>query len=90
LNPRLFGSPLTDFKWFVEGRALGLWQFLAFFLAIYQYDTLGYISTSMWVSCLFHSAYILHYYYHETNVLAMTDFTTDHHGWMLQWGNGVL
>jgi len=37
-----------------------------------------------------HFWYIFHYFVVETNVLAMVDFTGDHMGWMLGFGNTVF
>jgi len=90
MNPRFFNIISTDIKWFMEGRALMFWTIHTFLLGYAQYAKLGYLTYPMIFTVLLHFAYVLHYFVFETNVLAMVDFTADHMGWMLGWGNGVL
>jgi len=89
-NPRFFGIITTDVKWFMEGRALILWTLTSFVLAYAQMSTLGYVSRPMGLVLFFHFVYVLHYFIVETGALSMLDFTADHMGWMLMWGNGTF
>jgi len=89
-NPRIFNIIWTDLKWFLEGRALIFWIINALLLAYRQYTLLGYVTNTMTLAVFLHFWYVTHYFVVETNVLSMVDFTGDHMGWMLGWGNGVL
>jgi len=67
-----------------------LWTVNTLLFAYAQYLKIGSVTSPMILTVLLHFAYVLHYFVVETNVLAMVDFTGDHMGWMLGWGNGVL
>jgi len=86
-DPRFFGIITTDVKWFLEGRVLILWNVIGILLAYRQYVAIGHVSNAMVLANLLHFIYVGHYYVVETNVLAMIDFTADHMGWMLTFGN---
>ena len=58
-------------------------------LAYQQYIEIGSVSYTLTLVTLLHGWYVAHYFVNETNVLAMMDFTADHMGWMLTWGNFV-
>jgi len=90
MNPRFYNIISSDVKWFMEGRALILWTIHCFLFGFAQYSQLGSISPAMFLSVLLHFLYVLHYFVFETNVLAMVDFTADHMGWMLGWGNAMI
>jgi len=90
MNPRLFDIVSTDVKFFLEGRALILWTTITWFFAYAQYLQVGHVTNTMVTAVLLHFFYVLHYFVYETNVLAMLDFTGDHMGWMLGWGNTGL
>ena len=89
-DPRFFGFITTDVKWFLEGRVLILWNVVGILLAYRQYVAIGHVTNAMLLANLLHFIYVGHYYVVETNVLAMIDFTADHMGWMLTFGNTAL
>lgn len=62
---------------------------MSIFFALKQWTTLHMITSPMILVLFFHFIYVFHYFYYESNALSMIDFTADHMGWMLTWGNVV-
>lgn len=70
--------------------ALVTWNILAYLIAYKQYLELQKLTIPMILCCLLHTIYIVHYFLDETVVLNMVDFTSEHFGWMLIFGNIIL
>jgi 7-dehydrocholesterol reductase len=85
LNPRLGQN--WDFKLFYNGRSSILgWSLIDLSFIAYQYQTHGYVSKSILLSTLFHTIYILDFFYNESWYLRTIDIAHDHFGFYLAWG----
>jgi len=90
VNPRFFNIVWSDVKWLAEGRALMTWNILIYLIAYKQYLELRTLTIPTVLTCVLHTIYIAHYFWDETIVLSMVDFTSEHFGWMLLFGNIVF
>lgn len=89
-NPRLPPGGLFDFKFFCEGRpGLILWVLVDLSLAATQYQTHGFVSTSMVLVCAFQTLYVLDYFYNEPAILTTMDIKHENFGFMLAFGDMV-
>ena len=84
LYPRFFG---WDVKVFTNSRfGLMLWQMMVFSAMLKQYETYGYISDSMLVSCVLQTQYLFKFYMWEEGYFKSTDIVVDRAGFYLCWG----
>jgi hypothetical protein len=83
-------SIISQFLFLFFSLALITWNILAYVIAYKQYLELQKLTIPMILCCLLHTIYIVHYFLDETVVLNMVDFTSEHFGWMLIFGNIVL
>ncbi len=92
-NPRLPPEPSVrslDLKFFCEARpGLLLWMLVNMSFAYVQYDTYGFISTSMWLVLAFQWLYILDYFWNESSILTTMDIKHENFGFMLVFGDLV-
>jgi protein-S-isoprenylcysteine O-methyltransferase Ste14 len=89
-NPRL--PPVTgfDLKFFCEARpGLILWMLVNMSFAYVQWDTYGFVSTSMWLVMAFQWMYILDYFWNEPAILTTMDIKHENFGYMLVFGDLV-
>jgi len=93
LNPRpspknFFFGNYFDWKEFCELRP-GLigWEVLNLCFALKQYQSLGYISGSMFLINIFQGIYVWDALYQERAILTTMDITTDGFGYMLCFGD---
>lgn len=86
LNPR-FGE-YWDFKFFHNGRpGIVAWTLIDISWAAYQYQTWGYVTKSMMLVILFHSIYVVDFFYNEDWYTRTLDISHDHFGFLLAWGD---
>ena len=85
LNPRL---GIFDWKVFCELRP-GLigWVLINYCMMAKQYESLGYVTTSMILVCLFQSWYIIDSLFFEEAILTTMDIVHDGFGFMLAFGD---
>jgi delta14-sterol reductase len=57
--------------------------------ALQQFETFGFISNAMVLTCFFVTLYIIDYYVHEDAILTTWDIIHEPFGWMLCWGSLV-
>jgi 7-dehydrocholesterol reductase len=55
--------------------------------AAYQYQSLGHVTTSMMLVLLFHTIYVVDFFFNEDWYTRTIDITHDHFGFMLAWGD---
>jgi Delta14-sterol reductase len=87
LNPELFGVDLKMFAYLpsLMGLCVLNWSF-----GVVQYETLGYLTTRMWLYQSFFTLYIINYYEFEYGMLHTWDVIAEDFGYMLVWGDYVL
>ncbi len=87
VNPTLFGVDLKMFAYRPSLMGLGVlnWAF-----AVTQYETLGHLTTRMWLYQAFYFAYLTNYFQFEYGMLYTWDIIAEKFGWMLVWGDYVL
>ncbi|KAK4631295.1 7-dehydrocholesterol reductase [Fulvia fulva] len=86
LNPR-FGT-YWDFKFFHNGRpGIVAWTLVDLSWAAYQYQTLGYVTASMWIVLVLQAVYTVDFFWHEDWYTRTIDISHDHFGFMLAWGD---
>ncbi|KAF7846202.1 hypothetical protein BT93_L4869 [Corymbia citriodora subsp. variegata] len=86
LNPR-FGE-FWDWKFFHNGRpGIVAWSLIDLSYAAYQYQLHGHVTTSMMIVTLFHTIYVVDFFYNEDWYTRTIDISHDHFGFMLAWGD---
>lgn len=55
--------------------------------AAYQYQQFGHVTTSMMIVTLFHTIYVVDFFYNEDWYTRTIDISHDHFGFMLAWGD---
>ena len=84
LYPRVFGF---DIKQFTNCRfGMMFWQVGILCYGIKQYETLGYLSSSMLVSIVVQTVYITKFFWWETGYFCTMDIQHDRAGYYLCWG----
>jgi len=84
LYPRVFGF---DIKQFTNCRfGMMFWQVGILCFGFKQYETLGYISSSMLVSIVVQTVYITKFFWWETGYFCTMDIQHDRAGYYLCWG----
>jgi 7-dehydrocholesterol reductase len=84
LYPRILG---WDVKQFTNSRfGMMFWQVGIICFAIKQYETVGYVSSSMLVSVLIQSVYIAKFFWWETGYFCSMDIQHDRAGFYICWG----
>ena len=84
LYPRIFGF---DVKQFTNCRfGMMFWQIGILCYAMKQYDTIGYVSSSMFSSVLIQTIYIAKFFYWETGYFCSMDIQHDRAGYYICWG----
>jgi delta14-sterol reductase len=87
LNPTMGGQDLKLFSYRPSLMGLGL---LNVSFAAAQYQTLGHLTTRMWVYQAFYLAYLVNYFQFEYGMIYTWDIIAERFGWMLVWGDYVL
>ncbi len=87
LNPELMGVDLKMFAYLPS--LMGLWALNVSF-GVAQWETLGYLSTRMWLYQTFFTIYIINYFEFEYGMLHTWDVIAEDFGYMLVWGDYVL
>ncbi|TPX51275.1 hypothetical protein SeLEV6574_g00407 [Synchytrium endobioticum] len=86
-NPRIAS---LDFKLFHNGRpGIIAWTLIDISFAAAQYAKIGYITNQMLLINLFHTIYVLDFFYNEDWYLRTIDIAHDHFGFYLSWGDTV-
>lgn len=89
MNPRV-GS-MFDYKLFFNGRpGIIAWTLIDLSFMAAQYNKFGYVTNSMILVTLFHSTYVVDFFYNEDWYLRTIDIAHDHFGWMLAYGDTVF
>jgi delta14-sterol reductase len=87
LNPSLLGVDLKMFAYLPS--LMGLWV-LNLSFGVAQYETLGHLTTRMWLYQAFFTIYIFNYFEFEYGMLHTWDIIAENFGLMLVWGDYVL
>jgi len=90
LNPRFTRDGSWDWKLFHNGRPgiIG-WTLIDLSYAAMQYRKFGYVSASMVVAVLLHTAYVVDFFINEDWYLRTIDICHDHFGYYLAWGSAA-
>jgi 7-dehydrocholesterol reductase len=84
LYPRILG---WDVKQFTNSRfGMMFWQVGILCYAIKQYETLGYVSSSMLASVFVQTVYIAKFFWWETGYFCSMDIQHDRAGYYICWG----
>ncbi|ORY84763.1 ergosterol biosynthesis ERG4/ERG24 [Protomyces lactucae-debilis] len=87
-NPRI--GEMFDFKLFFNGRpGIIAWTMIDISFAAAQYQSIGYVTNSMWIVIFLHALYVIDFFWNEDWYLRTIDIAHDHMGFYLAWGDLV-